>query len=164
MPKCFLSGKCVEASNLFGTEVPVASQKPGPAKQIDRLRLRRLHYIILNVPNPVSFINSRGISSVFINKLAMSLKSCCATGSLHTGTPTGRVEKVHGLDCYIADAPNGSSKGVIVIIPDAFGWELPNNRILADDYAKNGFKVLLPEFQAGTIILSIHCIPRADMI
>ncbi|EGP91860.1 uncharacterized protein MYCGRDRAFT_67558 [Zymoseptoria tritici IPO323] len=79
----------------------------------------------------------------------MSLKSCCATGSLHTGTPTGRVEKVHGLDCYIADAPNGSSKGVIVIIPDAFGWELPNNRILADDYAKNGFKVLLPEFQAG---------------
>jgi dienelactone hydrolase len=80
----------------------------------------------------------------------MSLKSCCATGSLHTGTPKGRIEKLHGLDCYIADAPNGSAKGVIVIIPDAFGWEFPNNRILADDYAKNGFQVLLPEFMDGT--------------
>lgn len=60
------------------------------------------------------------------------LKQCCATGSLHTGTPTGRIDKVHGLDCYIADAPSGSPKGIVVIIPDAFGWTLPNNRILAD--------------------------------
>ena len=80
----------------------------------------------------------------------MSLKPCCATGSLHTGTPTGRIEKVHGLDCYIADAPNDSPKGVVVIIPDAFGWTLPNNRILADCYAKEGnFQVYLPEFMNG---------------
>lgn len=79
----------------------------------------------------------------------MALKPCCATGSLHTGTPTGRIEKVHGLDCYIADAQNGPSKGIIVIIPDAFGWTLPNNRILADDYAKQGFDVYLPEFMNG---------------
>lgn len=78
----------------------------------------------------------------------MSLKQCCATGSLHTGTPTGRIEKVHGLDCYVADAP-GTPKGIIVIIPDAFGWTLPNNRILADDYAANGFKVYLPELMEG---------------
>jgi hypothetical protein len=68
----------------------------------------------------------------------MGLKQCCAMGSLHTGTPKGRIEKVHGLDCYIADAPSGTPKGIVIIIPDAFGWELPNNRILADEYAKNG--------------------------
>ena len=68
----------------------------------------------------------------------MGLKQCCAMGSLHTGTPKGRIEKVHGLDCYIADAPSGSPKGIVIIIPDAFGWELPNNRILADEYARNG--------------------------
>lgn len=84
----------------------------------------------------------------------MSLKQCCATGSLHTGTPTGRVTKVHGLDCYIADSPNGAPKGIVVIIPDAFGWELPNNRILADEYAKNGFKVFLPEFMVGMALPS----------
>lgn len=73
----------------------------------------------------------------------MSLKQCCATGSLHTGTPQGRVDKLHGLDCYIAEPPTDSPKGVVVIIPDAFGWELPNNRILADEYAKNGnFRVV----------------------
>ncbi|WPH02311.1 Hypothetical protein R9X50_00517300 [Acrodontium crateriforme] len=83
----------------------------------------------------------------------MSLKQCCASGSLHTGTPTGRIEKVHGLDCYIADAPNGSPKGIVVIIPDAFGWTLPNSRILADDYAKKGnFTVYLPEFMDGVVV------------
>lgn len=64
----------------------------------------------------------------------MSLKQCCATGSLHTGTPTGKMTKVQGLDCYVADAPSGSPpKGIIVIIPDAFGIALPNNKILADE-------------------------------
>lgn len=79
----------------------------------------------------------------------MTLKPCCATGSLHAGEPKGRVEKVRGLDCYIADAPAANLKGVIVIIPDAFGWTFPNNRVLADDYAKNGFTVYLPEFMDG---------------
>jgi len=82
----------------------------------------------------------------------MSLKQCCATGSLHTGTPTGRMQKVHGLDCYVADAPNGQPKGIVVIIPDAFGIALPNNRILADQYAKRvNAQVLLPDFMEGTL-------------
>lgn len=78
-------------------------------------------------------------------------KQCCATGSLHTGTPTGRIEKLHGFDCYIAEPPSGNPKGVVVIIPDAFGWTLPNNKILADSYAKKGnFLVYLPDFMDGT--------------
>jgi len=81
------------------------------------------------------------------------LRQCCATGSLHTGTPTGRIAKLHGLDTYIASPPAGSdAKGIIVIIPDAFGTSLPNNRILADDYAKNGFLVYLPEFMDGFVM------------
>ena len=79
------------------------------------------------------------------------MSACCAQGSLHTGTPTGRITKLHGLDCYVADAPNGQhSKGIIVIISDAFGWSLPNNRILADQYAKRvNAQVLLPDFMGG---------------
>lgn len=84
------------------------------------------------------------------------MRQCCATGSLHTGTPTGRIEKLHGLDCYIAEPSNGGNpKGVVVIIPDAFGWDLPNNRILADAYAKGGNRVYLPEFQDG-IDIPVH--------
>ncbi|QIW96517.1 hypothetical protein AMS68_002035 [Peltaster fructicola] len=78
----------------------------------------------------------------------MPLKQCCATGSLHTGTPTGKLGKIHGLECYTAEA-SGDPKGIIVIIPDAFGLSLANNKILADDYAKNGFTVYLPDFMEG---------------
>ena len=82
----------------------------------------------------------------------MALKQCCATGSLHTGIPKGRIEKVHGFDCYVADAPSGSPKGIVIIIPDAFGWELPNNRILADEYAKKGnFQVV----RSGSRLVSL---------
>ncbi|KAI7153914.1 dienelactone hydrolase family protein [Hortaea werneckii] len=84
----------------------------------------------------------------------MSLKTCCASGSLHTGIPTGRIKKMHGLDCYVADAPDGRTpKGVVIIIPDAFGWMLPNNRILADQYAKRtGAHVFLPDFMNGYVM------------
>lgn len=72
----------------------------------------------------------------------MPLKQCCASGSLHTGTPTGKLGKVYGLETYTAQAPGASPKGIIVIIPDAFGLPLLNNQILADDYAKNGYTVV----------------------
>lgn len=76
---------------------------------------------------------------------------CCATGEIHQGTPAGREAKVHGLDCYVTEPPQGASpKGVIVVLPDGFGWQLNNTRILADNYAKKGqFLVYLPEFMNG---------------
>ena len=87
------------------------------------------------------------------------LKQCCATGSLHTGVPTGQVTKLHGLDCYVASPPSGTKpKGVVVILPDALGWTLPNNRILADCYAREGgFMVYLPEFMDGMPPLCTPC-------
>lgn len=38
------------------------------------------------------------------------------------------------------------------MIPDVFGWELVNTRLLADEYAKAGFYVLLPDFFNGDSI------------
>lgn len=40
-----------------------------------------------------------------------------------------------------------------MIVPDAFGWELNNSRILADAYAKRvgNVTVYLPEFMDGGI-------------
>jgi dienelactone hydrolase len=71
------------------------------------------------------------------------------TGSVKDGTPTGTVTKIHGLDAYVA-RPEGTPKGLVVIIPDAFGWDLSNGRLLADAYAKEGgFLVYLPNFMNG---------------
>ena len=77
--------------------------------------------------------------------------SQCASGSLHEGTPIGRVDTVRGLPTYISEPPTGQSpKGIVVIIPDAFGWEFNNNRILADKYAERlNARVYLPEFMNG---------------
>jgi dienelactone hydrolase len=72
----------------------------------------------------------------------------CFTGHVHLGTPTGEETTLHGLRTYVA-APQGAAKGVIVYIPDAFGWQFVNNRLLADSYAKGGFLVYLPDFMSG---------------
>ncbi len=59
--------------------------------------------------------------------------------------------KLHGLDAYVTEPADGRDvRGIIVIIPDAFGWQFVNNRILADHYADKGdYRVYLPEFMLG---------------
>ncbi|KAF2667175.1 alpha/beta-hydrolase [Microthyrium microscopicum] len=76
----------------------------------------------------------------------------CFSGHKHTSDPQGREEKIHGLDTYIAEPKDGKdAKGIIIIIPDAFGWQFVNNRILADHYAAAGdFLVYLPDFMEGS--------------
>lgn len=74
----------------------------------------------------------------------------CVSGALHEGTPVGREETVHGLPTYVSEPPSGQAKGIIVIIPDAFGWTFNNNRVLADTYAeRTNSRVYLPEFMDG---------------
>jgi dienelactone hydrolase len=75
----------------------------------------------------------------------------CVSGALHGGNPAGVVTNLHGLQTYIASPLEGvGPKGVVVIIPDAFGWSLTNSRILADNYARKGqFLVYLPDFMNG---------------
>jgi Uncharacterized anaerobic dehydrogenase len=77
----------------------------------------------------------------------------CFTGSVHEGAPKGKIVKLHGLDAYVSEPEEGKPvKGIIIIIPDAFGWEFVNNRILADHYAEKGsYKVYLPEFMNGKL-------------
>lgn len=78
----------------------------------------------------------------------------CFKGSIHDGIPQGKEINLHGLPTYIAEPPSGTEiKGIIVIVSDAFGWTLPNTRVLADAMAKEGpFIVYLPEFMNGCIL------------
>ncbi|KAL1852103.1 hypothetical protein Daus18300_012315 [Diaporthe australafricana] len=75
----------------------------------------------------------------------------CFSGFEHDGTPKGKMIKLHGLDSYVTEpAERKPVKGIIVIIPDAFGIEFVNNKILADTYAAKGdYKVYLPDFMLG---------------
>jgi hypothetical protein len=82
----------------------------------------------------------------------------CFRGSIHEGNPKGEVTRIHGLDTYVSRPPNGTTpRGVVVIIPDAFGWDFGNSRLLADSYAEKGkFLVYLPDFMNGIFSPSMH--------
>ena len=81
----------------------------------------------------------------------MSCAACFQGMERTDAQPTGQTTKLHGLDCYVASPPNGrASQGIIVIVPDAFGWDFVNNRLLADEYARQGsFTVYLPDVMGG---------------
>ena len=81
---------------------------------------------------------------------------CCVSGSIRAGSPNGKVDKDAGLDAYIAEptgSPTDKKPGIIVIIPDLFGWTLPNSRLLADDWAEKSKRtVYVPDFMFGLLL------------
>ncbi|KAF8836963.1 alpha/beta-hydrolase [Paxillus ammoniavirescens] len=83
----------------------------------------------------------------------MSLCSHCISGVRHEGTPEGKIELIDGVTCYIAtptvDYPRDK---VVLFLPDIFGIELKNAKLLADDFAKNGFKVVAIDYFNGTAL------------
>ncbi|KAJ7065364.1 chlorocatechol-degradation protein [Mycena amicta] len=71
----------------------------------------------------------------------MSFCKDCVKGVTHDGTPQGKIEKIGGVECYIATPSIDYPKDkVVLFLTDAFGLPLPNNQLLADDFAANGFK------------------------
>ncbi|THC95156.1 hypothetical protein EYZ11_005359 [Aspergillus tanneri] len=73
----------------------------------------------------------------------------CFQGHVHSNDLKGQITTLHGFDVYVAEPSDGPDavRGIVIIIPDAFGWEFVNSRILADRYAEKGkYKVYLPDF------------------
>ena len=79
----------------------------------------------------------------------MSLSKCCISGSAHTGTPVGREDTIGGLDVYVSEPSDKSTRRSIVFLTDIFGWKFVNVRLLADNYAKAGFTAYIPDVHSG---------------
>ncbi|KAJ6475996.1 dienelactone hydrolase endo-1,3,1,4-beta-D-glucanase [Mycena vitilis] len=81
----------------------------------------------------------------------MSLCANCFRGVTHEGTPEGKVSELGGVRCYIAtpsvDYPKDKA---VLLLPDALGLEYLNTKLLADDYARNGFKTVVPDYFNGS--------------
>ena len=78
-------------------------------------------------------------------------KSCCFTGFLEHGEPTGSDEIYAGFACYVSK-PEKPGKQAIIIAPDAFGYTLMNTRLIADNFAKRGYLVIMPDIFNGFLI------------
>ncbi|EIM81993.1 chlorocatechol-degradation protein [Stereum hirsutum FP-91666 SS1] len=80
----------------------------------------------------------------------MSFCKHCIEGVVHEGETTGTIETIGGVRTYIATPSQDFPKDkAVLILTDVFGLELNNNRLLADAYAKNGFKVFMPDLFDG---------------
>ncbi|TFK52010.1 alpha/beta-hydrolase [Heliocybe sulcata] len=80
----------------------------------------------------------------------MSFCKDCISGVRHEGTPEGKIETIGGVECYVATPSVDYPKSkVLLLLTDVFGYYLNNNKLLADDFAKNGFKVIVPDYLHG---------------
>ncbi|KAI3614062.1 dienelactone hydrolase endo--beta-d-glucanase [Moniliophthora roreri] len=67
----------------------------------------------------------------------MSFCKDCVKGVVHEGTPTGKWEKIGGVNCYVATPSSDYPKDkVLLYLADVFGPQLPNAQLLtiAPDY------------------------------
>ncbi|KAF4610804.1 hypothetical protein D9613_006672 [Agrocybe pediades] len=79
----------------------------------------------------------------------MSLCNDCIRGVTHEGTPKGAWEVIGGVNTYVATPRGGRAyprNVAILFLPDAYGPQLINSRLLADDFASNGFQVFIPDY------------------
>lgn len=78
------------------------------------------------------------------------MSSCCLSGQLHNhATPTGTETTIGDLKAYVAEPEGKDRSKTLVFLTDIFGYELPNTRLLADEYAKAGFYVIVPDILQG---------------
>ncbi|KAF8205284.1 Alpha/Beta hydrolase protein [Mycena galopus ATCC 62051] len=89
----------------------------------------------------------------------MSFCDNCFKGVTHDGTPEGQMTELGGVPCYVATPETSYPKDKIVLfLTDAHGMLLVNNKLLADDYARNGFKTIVPDLFNGDAVpvASLH--------
>ena len=72
----------------------------------------------------------------------LHLSECCTSGHLHEGTPKGKEGKLGNLDAYFTGDEANKSKTILYLV-DIFGYKLVNARLLADEYAAQGFYVVM---------------------
>ncbi|KAF8878877.1 Alpha/Beta hydrolase protein [Infundibulicybe gibba] len=71
-------------------------------------------------------------------------------GVTHEGTAEGKWEKIGGVNSYVATPTMDYPKDkVLLFLSDIFGPQLINAQLLADDYARNGFKTVIPDYLNG---------------
>ncbi|EGN92088.1 hypothetical protein SERLA73DRAFT_191614 [Serpula lacrymans var. lacrymans S7.3] len=80
----------------------------------------------------------------------MSFCAACVQGVRHEGTPEGKFETIGGVKCYVGTPTVDYPKDkVVLFLFDVFGIDLPNSLLLVDDFARNGFKVVAPDYLNG---------------
>ncbi|KAM5344610.1 hypothetical protein ACJ41O_013145 [Fusarium nematophilum] len=81
--------------------------------------------------------------------------SCCYKGVKHEGAAVGRLETYDSLEVYISEPIKDSSKGIL-FITDVVGHKFINAQLLADQFAANGYLVMIPDLFHGDAVPLNH--------
>lgn len=77
---------------------------------------------------------------------------CCIVGVKHQGTPKGNVKQIGNIRTYFTYPEDGSTQNAILIMTDALGMDFLNAQLIADQFAANGYLVVIPDVFNGTHI------------
>lgn len=77
----------------------------------------------------------------------MSLCKDCIVVVHHEGTPEGKIEEIGGVRCYIGTPTKEYAKDkVLLFLPDVFGIDLINAKLVVDDFARCGYKTVAIDY------------------
>ncbi|KAF1816716.1 dienelactone hydrolase family protein [Eremomyces bilateralis CBS 781.70] len=74
---------------------------------------------------------------------------CCAVGVKHEGEAAGEVKLVGDVETYFAYPKDKSTTNAILILTDVLGHKFINVQLIADQFAANGFFVVVPDLFQG---------------
>ncbi|OCT46401.1 Protein AIM2 [Cladophialophora carrionii] len=71
--------------------------------------------------------------------------ACCYKGVKHEGTPTGEFSQLGDFEIYTKYPEDKSTEYGILIITDVIGHRFNNAQLIADQFAANGYFVMMPD-------------------
>ncbi|KAF4303258.1 Sec1-like protein [Botryosphaeria dothidea] len=74
---------------------------------------------------------------------------CCITGVKHEGTALGKFEDIGGVNSYVTYPEDKSTHTAILFLTDAMGHVGINAQLMADQFAANGYFVVMPDLFHG---------------
>lgn len=74
--------------------------------------------------------------------------ACCLKRTLHEGDLIGTTVDIFGLPVYQVGKEHGNDR-ILVILTDIYGFDFKNTRLLADQFSRSGYHVLVPDILKG---------------
>jgi len=76
-------------------------------------------------------------------------RHCCTIGVKHEGEATGEYKNIENIDTYFAYAPDKQTEYAIIVLTDVIGNRFINAQLVADQFAANGYFVVMPDIFHG---------------